>query len=64
MVVASELVTFDRASNEPSETKAVADVYCVPGRRIIWEVLPVAFRMAVTTVWTVLPQVVMSTWRC
>ena len=47
LVVPSESLTPFRAAADPSETKAPADVYDVPGSRIIWLVAP-AERMAVT----------------
>jgi hypothetical protein len=54
------LVTLTRAAAEPSEMNAAAEVYCVPGRRMSWDVAP-AERMAVTAAWTVVAQVVIVT---
>lgn len=51
VVVLSGFVTVRSAAADPVEMKAPAEVYWVPGSRIIWVVAP-AERIAVTAAWT------------
>lgn len=60
MIEPSRLVTLSKAAAEPSDMNAAAEVYCVPGRRMSWDVAP-ASRIAVTAAWTVVAQVVIVT---